>query len=246
MTMYCTVLTMLTFSYTKICNEFFEVFQNNFWLLSLSLLWMGKCCVSLNKFLEQLAMSSNIWLSLYRIHQFLEQNESELMFTDGTPENPKKAFKELDHDSPYPIVLENVTMRYEDDPDKASTDQSISILKNISLKIKRHSKVGILGKDNSGKHSLLYLVLNLYLKVDDPGAPSSLKIYGEPIENISSSDIRRNILYLAPNPILFAGKIRDNIDPYGKHTTETLMKVLYYLNLSEMFKAEETLVANDE
>lgn len=96
MTLYCTVLTMLTFTYTMICNSFFEVFQNNFWLLSLSLLWMGKCTVSLSTFLEQLAMSSNHWLSLYRIHQFLDQNESELILTDGTSENPKKAFIELD------------------------------------------------------------------------------------------------------------------------------------------------------
>ena len=80
------------------------------------------------------------------------------------------------------------------------------ILKNISLNIKKNSKVMIVGKSGSGKSTLLKLIMKYY-KVDN----NKITINDIDINNYTKSTIDNNILYLSQNEILFNDTLYNNL-----------------------------------
>lgn len=79
-------------------------------------------------------------------------------------------------------------------------------LDNISFKIAPGEKVAIIGRVGSGKSTLAKLLLGVY-KPDE----GTICLDGTDVEQIDPTDIRRNIGYVAQEPFLFRGTIKDNI-----------------------------------
>ncbi len=81
-----------------------------------------------------------------------------------------------------------------------------NILKNINLKIEAGQFVGIVGESGSGKSTLMKLLPKLY----HPNS-GKIKIDGYNIDKVELYSLRRQIGIVPQEPLLFAGKINDNI-----------------------------------
>ncbi|XP_046379798.2 ATP-binding cassette sub-family C member 5-like [Haliotis rufescens] len=81
-------------------------------------------------------------------------------------------------------------------------------LKNISLNICPHEKIGIVGKSGSGKSSLGVALFRLCETTS-----GAIEIDGKNIRDVKLSDLRSRLSILVQDPVLFVGTIRYNLDP---------------------------------
>jgi ATP-binding cassette subfamily C protein LapB len=79
-------------------------------------------------------------------------------------------------------------------------------LRGISFRVRPGEKVVILGRVGSGKTTIQRLLLGLYLP-----AEGTIRMDGIDLRQIDPADLRRNIGYVAQDPLLFYGSLRDNI-----------------------------------
>lgn len=115
--------------------------------------------------------------------------------------------------------MKDVTLKYD-------VLSHITVINKLSLQIDSGKKIGIIGGPGSGKHSIFSLLLNLFTKEKTEG--TCLQIYGQDIESINPFDLRKNIMYLSKYPVLFSGKIRDNIDPLDNIDENLMIYTLSY------------------
>ncbi|KAJ2850244.1 Multidrug resistance-associated protein 7 [Coemansia brasiliensis] len=99
-------------------------------------------------------------------------------------------------------------------------------LQNMSFAIRPGQHVGIVGRTGSGKTSIAMALMGLL-------QPHSGRIC---IDNIDLSQIPKSVLpeYLTVVPqsaYIMPGTIRDNLDPYGRHSSTELKKALSIVNL---------------
>ncbi len=96
------------------------------------------------------------------------------------------------------IAFENVSFSY---PQAAQPS-----LRDVSFAIHPGEHVGIIGRVGSGKTTIAKLILGLYRPSD-----GKTLIDGTDMAQIDPVDLRRNMGYVAQDPILFRGTVRDNI-----------------------------------
>ena len=84
------------------------------------------------------------------------------------------------------------------------------ILNHLNLTIHENEMVGIVGESGCGKSTILKLLMRLY-------GPSSgvISWNGVNVEDLSMAWIRDQISYVAQEPVLFSGTIRENL-LYGR------------------------------
>lgn len=80
------------------------------------------------------------------------------------------------------------------------------LLKNISFTVEGDKKIAIIGKNGTGKSTLLKLILG-FEKVDS----GNLSINGINIQKINIQDVRDKISYVVQNNFLFADTIYNNV-----------------------------------
>ncbi|WP_354624542.1 type I secretion system permease/ATPase [Psychromonas sp. MME2] len=96
------------------------------------------------------------------------------------------------------ITLDHVSFNYPDVTKPA--------LYPLSITIKPHEKIAIIGRNGSGKSSLAKVLLGLYQPTQ-----GSIRYDGLHQGQIHASDLRRNFGYLPQDIVLFHGSIKDNI-----------------------------------
>ncbi len=101
------------------------------------------------------------------------------------------------------IELQNVSFRYENDPEK-------SILTDVSLQIPKGSMVALVGESGGGKSSLIKLIQRLY----DPTA-GKLIWDGTDLRDFAPLTLRGQIALVTQETVLFNESVRYNI-AYGK------------------------------
>jgi ATP-binding cassette subfamily C protein LapB len=79
-------------------------------------------------------------------------------------------------------------------------------LRGVSLRIRAGEKVVILGRVGSGKTTLQRLLLGLHVP-----SKGTISVDGIDLRQVDPADLRRNIGYVAQDPLLFYGTLRDNI-----------------------------------
>lgn len=102
------------------------------------------------------------------------------------------------------------------------------VLKNISLDIKSHEKIGVVGRTGAGKSSLTLALFRLI-------EPSHGDVT---IDSLSTSsmgllDLRRRLAIIPQDAALFEGTVRDNLDPGHVHDDTELWSVLDHARLRE-------------
>ncbi|RKO92589.1 P-loop containing nucleoside triphosphate hydrolase protein [Blyttiomyces helicus] len=119
------------------------------------------------------------------------------------------------------ISFENLEVRYSSRPDHA-------VIRDLSLKISKGEKVGIVGRTGSGKSTLLLALFRLL----DPHS-GRIIIDGEDITRIGTRALRSRIQIIPQEPVLFTGTIRSNLDPEGAYADDDIWRVLEMIGLKQ-------------
>ncbi|WP_170018628.1 type I secretion system permease/ATPase [Campylobacter sp. RM16190] len=105
------------------------------------------------------------------------------------------------------IEFKNVSFSY--------PESTKSSLDRVNFVINAGEKVGIIGKNGSGKTTIQKLILGLYSPTD-----GSVLIDGIDINQIDPADLRRNIGYVPQDVMLFKGTVRANIVYKAPHVDD--------------------------
>ncbi len=97
------------------------------------------------------------------------------------------------------IVFDRVSFSYEEDR---------QVLKDISLKIKEGSTVGIIGATGSGKSTLVSLLNRLY---ELPEGSGKISIGGVDIKEADRHSLRKYVSMVLQEPYLFSRTLKENI-----------------------------------
>lgn len=108
------------------------------------------------------------------------------------------------HSIPPRIEFRNVSFQYDDNR---------PIIKDIDFQVSPGEKVAIIGKNGSGKTTIIELLLRFY----NP-KHGSILINGIPSENIPIEQYRNLFSVVPQNPYLFFDDIKNNIDLKGNAT----------------------------
>ncbi|KAG7137733.1 Metal resistance protein YCF1 like [Verticillium longisporum] len=108
------------------------------------------------------------------------------------------------------------------------------VLKNISLDIKSHEKIGVVGRTGAGKSSL---TLALF-RIIEP-TTGNISIDGLNTSSIGLLDLRRRLAIIPQDAALFEGTVRDNLDPGHVHDDTELWSVLEHARLKDHVNSME-------
>ncbi|KAJ3381657.1 hypothetical protein HDU84_004921 [Entophlyctis sp. JEL0112] len=111
------------------------------------------------------------------------------------------------------VRFDNLSMRYRDDLPL--------VLRGIDFEIRKHEKIGVVGRTGSGKSSLM---LSLFRILE----PASGKIIIDEIDiaTLGLKDLRKSLSIIPQDPVLFAGSIRSNLDPFLEYSDDELWESL--------------------
>ncbi|XP_062549075.1 multidrug resistance-associated protein 1-like isoform X2 [Armigeres subalbatus] len=104
-------------------------------------------------------------------------------------------------------------------------------LKDITLKINSHEKIGIIGRTGAGKTSLISALFRLY----PSHTQGTIKIDAINIQEVPLRYLRRNLTIIPQCPLLFSGTIRENLDPCREQLNDSdLWQALDCCNLKQL------------
>jgi len=106
------------------------------------------------------------------------------------------------------------------------------ILKNINLKIKKGSKIMVIGKSGSGKSTLFKILMRFYKLKNN-----KVFINGIDLNNYDINTLNNNVLYLGQNEILFNDTMYNNL-VFGNSKSSNV------LDVSKMCFVDELLDSN--
>ena len=113
------------------------------------------------------------------------------------------------------IVFDNVSMRH-----SLETNAPLS-LRHISMTIRAGEKVGIVGRTGAGKSSLIQTLFRMGTLVH-----GQIKIDNIDVASIGLDDVRSRISIIPQEPVLFAGTMRDNLDPFNDYSDDDIWHAL--------------------
>ncbi|XP_066275333.1 ATP-binding cassette sub-family C member 4-like [Branchiostoma lanceolatum] len=118
------------------------------------------------------------------------------------------------------IQLDNVTMRY--------GSKLTPTLNNVSVIISPGEKIGIVGRTGAGKTSL---IMSLFRLVESDG---TVMIDGYVTTEVGLNDLRSRMTVIPQDPVLFRGSLRQNLDPFSKHSDTELWAALEEVQLKQV------------
>lgn len=95
------------------------------------------------------------------------------------------------------------------------------VLKGADFSIPAGSKVGVVGRTGAGK-STLFSLLHRFIQCQE----GSITIDNKDIKLLPVSLLRQSIGTIPQNPVLFAGTIRQNLDPLNYYSDDQLHLIL--------------------
>lgn len=123
------------------------------------------------------------------------------------------------------------------------------VLRGLSCTIREREKVGVCGRTGAGKSSLLLALLRLVegegVTVDrDNNAAGGAVVHvaegagrilidGVDIATLGLFDLRSRLAIIPQDPVLFAGSLRFNLDPFAKHNDSALWEALARAHMRE-------------
>ncbi|XP_067948318.1 multidrug resistance-associated protein 1-like isoform X2 [Watersipora subatra] len=102
------------------------------------------------------------------------------------------------------------------------------VLKDLSISIKPQEKIGIVGRTGAGKSSMAVALFRLI-----EASKGSVSIDGVNIGDIGLHQLRNKLTILPQDPTVFAGNIRDNLDPFNEYSDDKIWEVLEQSYLKE-------------
>ncbi|AMD21014.1 HEL267Cp [Eremothecium sinecaudum] len=116
------------------------------------------------------------------------------------------------------LEVNNLSLRYAPNLPK--------VIQNVTFTVEPRSKVGIVGRTGAGKSTIITAMFR-FLEPDT----GTIKLDNIDISSIGLKRLRQSITIIPQDPVLFAGTIRNNLDPYGEYSTESIFESLKRVNL---------------
>lgn len=210
---------------TLLVISFNEVFGLSAGLIALLVRWSSSLTVSLSFFMDNAAETEGAITAIERIKTMSEETPQEQNF-DRTID---------DSDNSWPskgeLEFRGVQMRYRPLLPPA--------LGGLSFHVKSGQHCGVVGRTGAGKSSISVAMFRL---VDiDTGA---ILVDGVDLSTLGLSDIRgrpNGMAIIPQNPVLFAGTMRECLDPFNTCTDEKLLDALISVRMLGRNKGEEFL-----
>ncbi|KAK0042761.1 multidrug resistance-associated protein 1 [Biomphalaria pfeifferi] len=116
------------------------------------------------------------------------------------------------------VSVENLSLRYREGLDL--------VLKRISFEVKTNEKVGIVGRTGAGKSSLTLA----FFRLVEP-AEGRILIDGIDIMKLGLHELRMKVTIIPQDPLIFAGTLRENLDPFKNYDDEAVWVALEHSHL---------------
>ncbi|KAJ2497314.1 hypothetical protein GGH96_005197 [Coemansia sp. RSA 1972] len=108
------------------------------------------------------------------------------------------------------------------------------VLKGLSFRVLPNQKVGIVGRTGAGKSSL---TLALFRVIEAAGG--QILIDGEDIAKYGLFDVRSKLSIIPQDPVLFAGTVRENLDPFNSYSDQEIWRALEYARLADFIRTKD-------
>ncbi|KAJ2802822.1 hypothetical protein H4R21_002273, partial [Coemansia helicoidea] len=108
------------------------------------------------------------------------------------------------------------------------------VLKGLSFRVQPSQKVGIVGRTGAGKSSL---TLALFRIIEAAGGQVLLD--GQDIAQYGLADVRGRLSIIPQDPVLFAGTVRENLDPFGQYSDEDIWRALEHAHLADFVREKD-------
>jgi len=249
-----TTKVLLSFSFQINCMTAVFLLATGFlayWFLQLGYLTVGSIGVAFSfialsgntvqMFFEWISQFEEAMVGVERLDNYIRKPlergarlPSQTQFQTGHPIVPVIEEKKLAHEKMVPTIsasvqFDQVLFRYREDLPP--------VLKNLDFEIKAGERFGIVGRTGSGKSSLVQALFYLY-----PMEKGAIRIAGKrphPLDGTASPDYvdlnlyRKSIAFIAQDPTLFRGTLRENLDVSRALPDEDLIEVLKKVGLQE-------------
>jgi len=113
-------------------------------------------------------------------------------------------------------------------------------LRNVSFKVKAQERVAIVGKSGAGKSSIIGLLFRVY-----PLTEGKIVIDGLDISELGLVTLREAFSIIPQEPLLLAGTIRKNLDPFNAFSTSLLIDALVQSGMSSSRELAESILEVD-
>ncbi|KAJ2704612.1 hypothetical protein FB645_003109 [Coemansia sp. IMI 203386] len=108
------------------------------------------------------------------------------------------------------------------------------VLKDLSFRVEPRQKVGIAGRTGAGKSSL---TLALFRIIEAAGG--QILIDGEDIAQYGLYDVRSKLSIIPQDPVLFAGTVRENLDPFNSYSDQEIWRALEHAHLADVVRSKD-------
>ena len=107
------------------------------------------------------------------------------------------------------------------------------VLRGISFDVPAGARVGVVGRTGAGKSSLFLALLRL-VEPSGAGGGSGIVLDGIDTASVPLSRLRRSVSVVPQEPVLYAGSLRTNLDPFREHADEQVLAALEAVQLSRL------------
>ncbi|KAJ2863548.1 hypothetical protein GGH94_003542, partial [Coemansia aciculifera] len=108
------------------------------------------------------------------------------------------------------------------------------VLKDVSFSARSGEKVGIVGRTGAGKSSL---TLALFRIIE--AAEGQILLDGEDIAQYGLFDVRSKLSIIPQDPVLFAGTVRENLDPFNTYSDQDIWRALEHARLADFVRTKD-------
>nr|KAJ3407110.1 hypothetical protein HK105_003426 [Polyrhizophydium stewartii] len=126
------------------------------------------------------------------------------------------------------IDIQDLSVRYAPDQPR--------VLDGVSFSVRACEKVGIVGRTGAGKSTLSLALFRIV-----PHDGGRIVIDGMDIGRMGLWDLRSRLTIIPQDPVLFAGTVRSNLDPFDKHDDAALWASLQRVHFLESLQTKTTL-----
>jgi len=169
---------------------------------------------------------------LERLFQPIRELSEQFNIMQSAMAAGERIYKILQNDDriPNPVVASNPKIRGDIEFENVwfSYDGNEWTLRDISFRIERGEKVGIVGYTGSGKTTIIKLLLRLY----DLNR-GLIKVGGVDIRDMDKRYLRKHIATVSQEPFLFSGALRKNVNLWRKPEKDALDRALFVSNLNK-------------
>jgi ATP-binding cassette, subfamily C (CFTR/MRP), member 1 len=176
-------------------------------LLALALSYALTISTQMNGLVKMLADAENQMNSAERVLNYIDRPIEQQRSIDAASSSMSSTYDD-DWPSRGRIEFRDVVLRYRADLEPA--------LDSISFVIDEAQHVGVRGRTGAGKSSLVQALFRL-VELDS----GAILIDGVDIATVPLDVLRARIACIPQRPVIFAGTLRDNIDPLGSGATSS-------------------------